>query len=148
MDLLQLRPIIERLKARVPQLRSVGKTADLAALLEKGRIVGGPQAFVFENGAEPIEVREGSGPLRQAFLATVTVIVATDLAGPVGEAAIEELPEPISAVRFALFGWTHPAAERKFHCGASGIEDFNADTRVLLYRLDFVTQVAIQEENP
>lgn len=145
MHLLALAPSIDRLKTRARSLRQVGAAADLAAALSAGALRASPSAFVLLSGAEPYEVAEGSGPLRQGFDVTVTALVGVNLSGALGEVGLDKLETPIGEVRAALFGWAHPEAETKFHSGGEGIEDFDGKTGVLLYRLDFITRVRLLE---
>jgi hypothetical protein len=145
MDLLALTPVIDRLKAVASALRQVGAAADLAAGMKPGGLTASPSAFVILTGAEPFEVAEGSGPLRQTFEVTLTVLVGVNLAGAKGEAGLEKLETPVREVRRALFGWSHPDAEIKFRSGGEGVEEFDAKTGVLLYRLDFTTRVRLLE---
>ncbi|MDP1617341.1 hypothetical protein [Phenylobacterium sp.] len=145
MHLLAQTPVIERLKVEARSLRQVGAAADLAAGMKPGGLTASPSAFVILSGAEPFDVGEGSGPLRQTFDVTQTVLVGVNLAGAKGEAGLAKLETPVGEVRGALFGWSHPDAEIKFRSGGEGVEEFDAKTGVLLYRLDFITRVRLLE---
>lgn len=145
MDLLDLDQVKARLQARATSLRDIGFAADFAAVTQPGAVIASPSAFVIQTGEQPVEVREGSGPLRQLILVTVSVLVAVRFAGARGVAGLDALKEPVGQVRNALFGWAHPDAERKFWLGPSGLEDFDGKTGVLVYRLDFEAPVRLQE---
>lgn len=145
MHLLPLTPVIDRLKVEARSLRQVGAAADLAAGMKPGGLTASPSAFVILSGAEPFDVAEGSGPLRQTFDVTLAVLVGVNLAGSKGEAGLAKLETPVGEVRDALFGWSHPDAEIKFRSGGEGVEEFDAKTGVLLYRLDFITRVRLLE---
>ena len=144
-EMLQLQPVVQRLKAEAPLLREVGVAADLAALLKAGSVRASPSAFVLLESAVPTQIHEGSGPLRQTFDVTVAVILAAGLAGAKGAAAIAALEAPQGQIRAAMFGWSAPGTWRRFWFGAEGIEDFNDQTGVVLYRHNFTCQVRIQE---
>lgn len=146
MNLLPLDPIVARLRASAPTLRSVGTAADLAAIQATG-VRAGPMAFVILSGADAHEVREGSGPLRQVLAVTVTVLLGLPTAGAKGEAGLRAVEEPASQVRAALFGWSHPDALRSFVSAGEGLEEFDAKSQVLLYQLSFTTLRLIQETN-
>ncbi len=144
-DLLPLQPVVDRLKANCPSLREVGVAADLAALLKSGAVRASPSAFVLLESAVVIATTEDSAPLRQTFEVTVAVLLAALLPGLKGEAAIRALAEPQAQIRGAMFAWSQPDTWRRYHFGAEGVEDFNDQTGVLLYRQNFTTQVQIQE---
>lgn len=142
--LLSAQPIIDRLAATCrPQIREIGAAAELATALKAS--VASPGAYVVPGAAEPYETREGSGPLRQTFRHTFTVIVRVSLAGARGEAGLKALEEPAGLVRAALFGWQHPAAELRCASAGEGLEDFDGASGVMLYRLDFQTQTRLLE---
>lgn len=143
--MLPLAPVIARLSEACGSLRDVGGVADLAAVVAKGAVRASPTALVMTLGANAYEIQEGSGPLRQTIDVTIGVIVGVTLAGPKGAAGLAQLETPVGEVRGALFGWQHPDAVRKFWAGGESVEDFNPETGVLLYRLDFTTRVRIQE---
>lgn len=148
MDLLDLALVKTRLEDAEAGLVSIGYAADFAAATAPGQVIRGPAAFLVITGEEPLQVLEGSGPLRQNIQVTLSVLLGVTLAGARGEAGLKALAGPIEAVRFALFGWAHPAAERAFHLAGGGVEDFDAKTGVLVYRLDFEAPVKIQEILP
>lgn len=148
MDLLDEQPIIDRLKARAPSLRNVGAAADLAAITGAGGVIAGPDAYVVPGGADPFDVAEGSGPLRQWLSVTTSIVIGLTLAGVRGAAGMAKTRGPSREIRAALFGWTHPDAQRKFHHAGEGLESFDAKTGQLFYRLDFNTLVLVQEINP
>ena len=146
MELLDLKPFQARLKAKTTGvIRDIGFAADFAAATAPGAAIASPSAFIILTGAEPLEIQEGSGPLRQLFDVTVSVLLALKLAGVRGSAGLEQLAAPAAATRGALFGWAHPDAERKCWSGGESIEDFDSKTGVLVYRLDFVARAKIQE---
>ncbi|MDZ4374767.1 MAG: hypothetical protein U1C74_25590 [Phenylobacterium sp.] len=145
MDLLDLDDVKTHLADVAPTLRSIGFAADFAAAMGGGAVIASPTAFLIQTGEQPFEVREGSGPLRQLILVTISVLVAVNLAGRHGAAGLTALKAPVGEVRMGLFGWPHPDAEGKFLLAGGGIEDFDAKTGVLLYRLDFEAPVRIQE---
>lgn len=153
MDLLNLQTVIDRLKA-IPgavdggpgYFREVGGLADLGALMKKGQLRGsGASAFVVPAVGQAGRSREGSGPLRQDIAQTIAVVIGVSLSGVLGQEGLTKLVEPIGKVRASLFAWQHPDALFKFECGAEGLEDFNADTGVTLYRMDFETAVRLVE---
>jgi hypothetical protein len=144
-SLFPLAPIIARLRQAAPILRKVGSAADLAAAGSAGAVRVSPTATVILLGIATLEVKEGSGPLRQTLEPTVGVLVGVTLAGDQGERGLLAIEEPTDQVRAALFGWGPPGTERRFHIADEGIEDFDAKTGVLLYRLDFTTRIRIQE---
>ena len=143
--LLPLQPVIDRLKESCPSLKDVGGIADIAAAAAKGAVRASPTAMVMSLGANPYEVQEASGPLRQTIDVTIGVVIGVTLAGANGARGLAELETPVGEVRGALFGWSHPDAVRKFWSAGESVEDFNPETGVLLYRLDFTTRVRIQE---
>lgn len=143
--LLQLAPVIARLDEVCPSLREVGGVADIAAAAARGAVRASPSAMVMTLGADGYEVQEGSGPLRQTLDVSIGVVVGVTLAGAKGAAGLGRLEEPVGEIRGALFGWRHPDAVRPFWMGGESVEDFDAATGVLLYRLDFTTRVRIQE---
>lgn len=143
--LLPLAPVIERLDQACGSLREVGSVADIAAAVAKGAVRASPTAMVMALGADPYDVEEGSGPLRQTIDVTIGVVIGVTLAGAKGSQGLTELETPVGEVRGALFGWSHPYAVRKFWLGGESIEDFNPATGVLLYRIDFITRVRITE---
>lgn len=143
--LLPLQPVIDRLKAACGSLRDVGGIADIAAAGAKGAVRASPVAMVMHLGGSAFETQEGSGPLRQTIDVTIGVIVGVTLAGSKGEQGMAQLETPVGEIRGALFGWEHPGAVRKFWSAGESVEDFNPETGVLLYRLDFTTRVRIQE---
>lgn len=145
MDILDLNLVKQRLGDVAPALRLVGFAAEFSALSQPGAVIASPSAYVIVTGEEPAQVAEGSGPLRQWLDVTISVLVAVRLAGPMGAAGLAALEEPVAQVRAAVFGWAHPDAERKFHLGGGGIEDFDAKTGVLIYRLDFIALCKVQE---
>lgn len=145
MDLLPLTPIVERLgRATCPSLRLVGTAADLAAA-SASATPADTAAFVVLLGAVGEDSHEGSGPLRQSFVVTVGVLVRVRLVGADGSKGLKLLETPVGEVRAALFGWLHPDAELKFEISGEDLEDFDAKTGVLLYRLDFITRVRLLE---
>jgi hypothetical protein len=145
LPLLPLQPVIDLLKTGAPMLRSVGSAAELAAVMKRGVVIAGPAAFVVPGGAVPYDQREGSGPLRVDAVVTVSVVLGLTLAGKTGAEGLQAAEAPADAVRGLLFGWKHPDALRKFTWASEGPEDLNAETNVLLYRLDFETAVRITE---
>lgn len=148
MSLFPLAPVVARLKAEAPAFRHVGTAADLAAAAQPGAVRASPTAAVLLLGIATLEVREGSGPLRQLLEPTVGVIVGVTLAGAQGERGLQAIEEPVDQVRDALFGWEHPNSIRAFHLANEGIEDFDPKTGVLLYRLDFAARTRIQQVIP
>lgn len=146
MDLLDLQLVIDRLKSACPPpiLKEVGGLAELGGAAST-LIKASPSAFVVPVGESAYEVNEGSGPLRQGFDVTFAVITGVTLSGPRGEAAMKALRAPLAAVRQALFGWQHPAAVTRCVCGSGGLEDFNAQTGVTLFRSEFMTRVRLLE---
>lgn len=152
MDLLDLQTIIDRLAAidrATPDgpgyFREVGGLADLGALMKQGRLRASPSAFVVPATGQAGRTREGSGPLRQDIAQTIAVVIGVNLSGALGREGLTKLVEPIGKVRASLFAWAHPRALYKFECGDEGLEDFNADTGVTLYRMDFLTAVRLVE---
>ncbi|MCX7586542.1 hypothetical protein [Phenylobacterium sp. 58.2.17] len=145
MSLFALPPIQARLKAKAPILRDVGFAADLAAATAPGAVLAGPQAFVMVMGMDAYEAKEFSGPLRQGLAVNFAVLIGVTLAGQRGEAGLRALDEPVTQARAAIFGWHHPDGEIACRLTAEGVEDFDSKTGVLLYRLDFTTDVVIQE---
>lgn len=148
MSLVALPPIRDRLKLKAPILRGVGFAADLAAATAPGAVLAGPQAFIVVMGAEAYDAAEASAPLRQAVEVNLAVLVGVNLAGQRGEAGLLLLDQPVREVRTALFGWHHPDTTLALRLSAEGVEDFDSKTGVLLYRLDFLTEVVIQEIFP
>lgn len=148
MSLVALQPIKERLRTRAPILRDVGFAADLAAATAPGAVLAGPQAFIVIMGAEAYEAAEASAPLRQAVEINLAVLVGVNLAGQRGEVGLRALDAPVAEARQALFGWHHPDTVLAMRLSAEGVEDFDSKTGVLLYRLDFVTEVVLQETFP
>lgn len=148
MNLLPLEPIKDRLVELGNALRFVGYSADFATATKPGGVLANPSAFITLIGAEPYQVHEGSGPLRQTLRVTFCVLLGVKLAGARGEAGLALLEAPSGLVRQSLFGWTHPQAQRSCHLAGEGLEDFDATTGVLFYRLDFETEVRIQEQLP
>lgn len=147
LDLLDIAPIVERLKDTIqPTFRQINTAADAAAASSKGQAIATPSATVVYLGASADEVQEGSGPLRQSFEVTIGVVIAIGLAGAFGDAAIAKMQGPLGLVRAALFGWSHPGAERKFWSGGESVDDFDPKTQTLYLRLDFVTRARIQEK--
>jgi hypothetical protein len=144
-ELLPLQPVIDRLKTAAPSLRDVGGVADMAATASKGAVIATPTAMVIPLGANPYDPEEGSGPLRQTIDVTFGVVLGVTLAGALGAKGLQQAEGPANEIRAALFGWQHPGAVRKCWMGGESVEDFNAQTGVLLYRLDFTTRVRIQE---
>lgn len=152
MDLLNLQTIIDRLKA-IPgateggpgYFREVGGLADLGALMKGGKLRASPSAFVVPATGQAARTREGSGPLRQDINQTIAVVIGVNLSGVLGQEGLTKLVEPVAKVRASLFAWAHPDALYKFECGGEGLEDFNADTGVTLYRMDFETAVRLVE---
>ncbi len=144
-DLIEIQLVVDRLAAQATMLREVGAAADLAAVVKAGALRASPSAFVLLESAVPQAVDEGSGPLRQTFDVTVAVILAVDLSGFRGEAGVTALAGPQAAIRAAMFGWAMPGTWRRFWFGPEGLEDFNDQTGVLLYRHNFNCQVRIQE---
>lgn len=152
MDLLNLQTVIDRLKA-IPgstpagpgYFREVGGLADLGALMKAGKLRASPSAFVVPAVGQASRTREGSGPLRQDIAQTIAVVIGVNLSGVLGQEGLTKLVEPVGKVRASLFAWAHPDALYKFECGGEGLEDFNADTGVTLYRMDFETAVRLVE---
>lgn len=145
MALLDLTLAKARLTDLAPSLREIGFAADFAAVTKPGGVLANPSAFLIETGATPVEIREGSGPLRQLLVVHLSVLVATRLAGLRGAAGLTALETPIDEIRAALFGWFHPGAEKKFEMAGEGLEDLDGATGVLVYRLDFEAPVRVQE---
>lgn len=144
--LFDVEPVVQRLRAACPLLRLVGGAADLAAVAQPGGVRASPSAFVLLSGAAPHEVKEGSGPLRQDLTVTFSVLLGVTLAGAQGAAGLKAIEAPAKQVRGALFGWAPPEpAYRRCWSAGEALEDFDAKTGVLLYRLDFETEVHIQE---
>lgn len=148
MNLLPLAPIKARVDEIGPAIRFIGFSADFAAATKPGGVLANPSAFITLLGGEPYEVREASMPLRQVILVTFAVLVGVKLAGQRGETGLALLEEPIRLIRQKLFGWEHPNADRPCHMAGEGLEDFDATTGVLFYRLDFSTLRTIQETYP
>ena len=149
MDLFPLKPVQARLETLGPQaLRFIGFAADFAAATAPGGVLANPSAFIVLIDADPYQVREGSGPLRQDLVATFAVLLGVKRAGQRAEAGLAMLETPTRLVRGALFGWKHPNAKRACHHAGEGVEDFDAKTGVLFYRLNFSAPVTIQEQAP
>lgn len=148
MDLLNLTPVKARLVDEAASLRDIGYAADFNAAAQDGAVIASPAAFILQTGEQPFEVREGSGPLRQLILVTISVLVAVRLAGVRGQAGLAALVQPVGEIRAALFGWQHPDAYGKFLLAGGGVEDFNSKTGVLVYRLDFEAPRFLQETLP
>ncbi|MEW5687419.1 MAG: hypothetical protein AB1942_21085 [Pseudomonadota bacterium] len=148
MDLLDLELAEARLKDVAPGFREYGFAADFAAATAAGSLRASPSVFLIQTGGQPYEVREGSGPLRQLILVTISALVGVNLAGLRGAAGLKALKDPVNLVRMGLFGWFHPEAEMAFHLGAEGVEDFDGKTGVLFYRLDFEAPRRLQETLP
>lgn len=147
LELLDLAPIVTRLEATIkPTFRQIGNAADAAAATAKGQVIASPSATVVYLGAAADDVREGSGPLRQSLEVTVGVVIGLTLAGASGAAGLKAMQKPAGLVRAALFGWSHPGAERQFWCAGESVEDFDPKTQILYLRLDFSTRVRIQEQ--
>jgi hypothetical protein len=147
LELLDLEPFKARLdEVNDGLVRDLGFAADSAAATAPGAVLASPSAFIVLTGAEPFEIREGSGPLRQLFNVNVSVLVAVKFAGSRGQAALKAFAAPNARVRGALFGWRHPGAERGCWSGGESLEDFDGKTGVAVYRLDFVAQAKIQEQ--
>lgn len=148
MSLLAATPFAERLKARAPSLRQVGFAADLAVAMKPGGLLASPSAFVVMMGAEPYPVADASSLLRQVFVVTFAVLVGVNLAGQRGEAGLKALDQPVDECRAALFGFHHPGADLACRSAGEGVEDFDAATGVLFYRLDFATEATLLETFP
>ncbi len=148
MDLLDIPPIIDRLKARTaPVFRQIVPAAEMAALRAKGGLIASPSAAVLFLGEQADPVKAASGPMRQSLIVTFGVVVAVQFVGQLGGAGMAALAAPTGAVRGALFGWHHPQANvvLPLSLAGGGIDDFDPAQGLLFYRLDFSTQVRIQE---
>jgi hypothetical protein len=145
MDMLDLGLAKDRLAANAPSLRNIGYAADFNAAMQPGAVIASPSAFVLITGEEWIPPRDASAPMRQSANITVSVLVAVKLAGPLGANGLAALEQPVREARLAMFAWHHPDAEGPFALSGGGIEDFNGQTGVLLYRLDFTALAKIQE---
>lgn len=143
--LLPLQPVIDHLKSTCPSFREIAGAADLGAVIKAGAVRASPSAFVIPDGAVVIATSEDSGPLVQTFEVGVAVIIAVQLAGLKGAAGVAALEVPQGEVRAAMFAWSQPETWRRYHFGPEGIEDFNDQQGVLLYRHTFKTLVQIQE---
>lgn len=145
--LLPMAPIVARLEAAArPAIHRVTTAADVAAALNPSAIpAGSSMASVVVLGAEPRQIREGSGPVRQVLDVTFSVVVGIGLAGAAGAAGIERLEGPLNAVRDAIFGWLHPRAEEVCAHAGERLEDFDPKTGALFYSLDFTTNVILRK---
>lgn len=146
-EILDLAPVVERLADEAGVFRDVGSVADLAAAMAQGTVLASPTAMVMLMGAVYAPPGTGSGPWAQTLEVTVGVVIAVTLAGPLGAEGMAELALPLARARGALFGWTHPGTNvvLPFWLTNEGVEDFDRETGVLLYRLDFTNRVRIQE---
>lgn len=108
---LSLRPWRDRLISQIPEFRSVGLAADLAAARGALRVT--PQAFVV-----PVSDRAaqrpgpGNSTVSQNVIATVAVVMAISNqrgANEGGEAALD-LEDFRAKVWAALYGWRAPGA--------------------------------------
>jgi hypothetical protein len=108
-DILDLQPVIDRIKARVPALRQVAGAAGLEAVLEGRGTVTAPAAFVLlreERGGEP----DTYGAADQVIDALFAVVLLIDRPGDaMGQRAAVELQPLRAAVRQALSGWVFDA---------------------------------------
>ena len=145
--LLDLQPFKDRLdEVNDGLFREIGFAADFAAVTAPGGVLQSPSAYIILTGADPFEIHEGSGPLRQNFNVNVSVLVAMRFIGTRGHPALEAFEAPNARVRGALFGWLHPGAQRGCWSAGESLEDFDGKTGVAVYRLDFIAQAKIQEQ--
>ena len=135
--MIALQPVIDRLVANVPALRTVQGAAELAALLAaKTPITGRPFAHVVPNGIRGAEVSATTGLFVQMvdhlFAVYLTIPATADRAGT------KALPDALAlqnSIIDALAGWAPDDVSGVFRLTRAGLQRF--EPGLIVYVIEF-----------
>ena len=135
----------DRLISKVPRLRSVGLSADLAAT--RGSLRNTPQAFVVPVSDQPVSSPgPGNSVITQNIKATVAVVIAiaNQRGAREGSSASEDVQNIRSEIFEALIGWTPPGATHAIQFAGGRSVDYQDST--VLFSDRFVSAYFIRKE--
>jgi hypothetical protein len=129
--------VITRLKAQVPDLRTVDGAAQFAQLMASNQLPQlTPAAHVVPSGMQGGQVTaSGAGHFVQSFQDGIGVILTFRNADPTGARAFERADDLIREVMRAIAGWSPVPGSPAFQLLRGSVANFSAGT--LVYQIDF-----------
>lgn len=134
---MQASPVIERIKAQVPQLRSVDGAIELVALLDaRIPLAPGPVAHVVPTGIRGGAAEAMSGAFVQAIEDVVNVIVSfRSIDDATGRKSVDMVSDLLNDVICAIAGWGPDDALGVFRLVRCSVLRFDAG--ILVYGIEF-----------
>lgn len=128
--------VIARLRATVPDLRTIDGAAALAALIERNAIAQvTPAAHVIPSGLKGLAAEAMTGAFVQDVEETVTVVLSLRPNDRIGAAGIEPVEALKTAVIAAIAGWAPGDETGVFVLSRAGIS--NVSGGALIFQIDF-----------
>lgn len=134
--------VVARLRAEVPELRSVDGAAELAAVMKGGRAPNQvPAAFVLAAGLRARAPDAAAGMYRQLVAETTGILIVAATAGDArGGKAASRAEALCGAVVAALAGWTPAGADVIGPMQLESAELVGLEAGVVSYQVNFSTQ--------
>lgn len=134
---MQMEPIIDRLRERVPALRGVEGAARLIALTASNALSqqSGANAYVIPMAMRGGQVTAASGLFVQVTEQIVSVILSMRHADPSGARATAEIDDIRTAIIAAIAGWAPAGAMGAFRFMRADVVSLVAGT--FLYQIEF-----------